>query len=69
MRLGVQEVISKVSFHNFSSNSNGIRYISEALIEQRRLCITGGDPIRKPNEVWVIVDSVVSLSELNVSER
>ena len=69
VRLSVQEVISKVSYHYLSSNSNGIRYISEALIEQRRLCITGGDPIRKPNEVWVIVDSVVSLSELNVSER
>ena len=59
MRLGVQEVISKVSFHNLSSNANGIRYISEAPIEQRRLCITGIDPITKPNEVWVIVDSVV----------
>ena len=56
MRLGVHDVISKVSFHNLSSNPNGIRCISE----QRRLCVTGIDPITKPNEVWVIVDSLVS---------
>ena len=38
----VHDVISKVSFHNLSSNSNGIRYISEDLIEQKRLCIRDG---------------------------